>query len=146
MMVLVMMITMVLVMLITMVIMLTVIIMSILPRPSPTLSLSISKDLDPIHRGANLDLNCWIHQDFRCEANMDFIVEQIWVFQYKCVCAKLCCKCMPQFGPKLLQLFKICWQISSGKSNSCPKSSLSHRPKKNDSFWTRHLSVYYTNL
>jgi len=135
------------------------------PRLSPTLSLSITTNLDPVHRGANLDLNCGIHLDFHCGANLDFcresnldfiaeqiwisIVEQIWISNIKCV-MYLCQIVLQMHAPKhshaAFTLCKILLHFVNGHDSSCSKSGLSHGDQKKYGFWTRHLCILYQSL
>ena len=130
-------------------VMMMVINMSICSRPSPTRSLSISTNLDPVHRGKNLDFDCWTHLDFHRgakldfhhESNLDFIAEQYWIFNIKCV-MYLCQIVKQMHAPKLshatFTLCKILLHIVNGHSSSCQKSVLSRRHQK-IWFWTKHL-------
>ena len=122
-------------------VMVMVIIMSIHPRSSPTRSLSISTNLDPVHRGANLDFDCWTHLDFHCgakldfhhESNLDIIAEQFWISNIKRE-MYLCQIVKQMHAPKLsharFTLCKILLHIVNGHSSSCPKSGLSRRHQK----------------
>lgn len=117
------------------------------PRPSPTRSLSISTNLDPVHRGANLDFDCWTRLDcgekldFHHESSLDFIAEQYWIFNMKCV--MYLCQIVKQMHARSSHMprshcakcfCKMSTDIAVHARNPvCPADTRKY------GFWTRHL-------